>query len=117
MSTWPDFVLHWDRLQKLDLAATDIGHGTQRLPLAVLAHIPVVRLRTERGLVLHVPKQAAWKHLWLECSSTMDLEFEDVSTFGKASSLLCPSAGVTALSGRVLAQGDMLCSRTCLQAT
>ena len=82
----------------------------------MLGHIPVVRLRSERGLVLQVPQQAAWKHLWLECAFTMDLEFEDVSTFGKASSLLCPPAGSTALSGRAQAMGDMLCSETCLQA-
>ena len=69
----------------------------RRLSLAAFGHIPVVRLKSERGLVLQVPKQAAWKHLWLERALAMDLEFEDISTFGKASSLVCAFAGMTTL--------------------
>ena len=115
-SKWPDFVLHWDRLQKLDLTAVDIGAGSQRLSLAALGHIPIVRLKSERGLVLRVPKQASWKHLWLECRLTMDLEFEEINTFGKVCSLLCLSARRTALSAQARFLGDPFCNMTCLQA-
>ena len=86
VTAWPDFVVHWDRLQKLDLSAPEMGLASSRLNLAVVGHIPVVRLKTQRNLALQVPKQASWKHLWLECKRTMDLEFEDISTFGKARS-------------------------------
>ena len=113
---WPDFVLHWDCLQKLDLTALDIGIASSRLPLAMLGHIPVVRLKSERGMVLKVPKQASWKHMWLECKLTMDLEFEDINTFGKVCSLLRLSAGLTVLSGHARFLGDLLCNRKCLQA-
>ena len=89
MGKWPDFILHWTRLQKLDLAAEEIGEASQRLGLAALAHIPVVRLKSDRGMAVRVPKQAAWKQLSLECALTMDLEFEDINTFGKARSSLC----------------------------
>lgn len=77
----------------------EIGDANQRLGLAVLAHIPVVRLKSERGMALRVPRQASWKHLSLECALTMDLDFEDIHTFGKARSSLCASARMTALSG------------------
>ena len=99
MGIWPAFILHWTHLQKLDLAAEEIGEASQRLGLAVAAHIPVVRLKSERGMALQVPRQAAWKHLSLECALTMDLKFEDINTFGKACSSLCASARMTALSG------------------
>ena len=111
VTKWPVFVLHWDRLQKLDLTAEEIGTGSKRLSLAPLGHIPVVRLKSERGLTLWVPKQASWKYLSLECKLTMDLDFEDISTFGKACSLLRPSAGATALSGQTLTLVMMLCNR------
>ncbi|CAK0783485.1 hypothetical protein CVIRNUC_006684 [Coccomyxa viridis] len=77
------FVLHWDRLQKLDLTAEEIGTASKRLSMAPLGHIRVVRLKSERGLTLWVPKQASWGYLSLECKLTMDLDFEDISTFGK----------------------------------
>ena len=92
MGKWPAFILHWTRLQKLDLTAEEIGGASQRLGLAVLAHIPIVRLKSNRGMALRVPKQAAWKHLSLECALVMFLEFEDINTFGKARSPSCASA-------------------------
>ena len=123
VTKWPAFVLHWDRLQKLDLTAEEIGTASKRLSLAPLGHIPVVRLKSERGLTLWVPKQASWKYLSLECKLTMDLDFEDISTFGKACSLLRPSAGATALSGQILTPVSMqqgrparTCERLCGQS-
>ena len=81
---WPDFRI-WAELYKLDLQAEELGGGNaaERLNLAGMAHIPVVRLRCTSTMYLSVPKQSKWEHLWLECSSIMDLDFEDVTTFGK----------------------------------
>ena len=111
VAKWPMFVLHWDRLQKLDLTAEEIGTASKRLSMAPLGHIRVVRLKSERGLTLWVPKQASWGYLSLECKLTMDLDFEDISTFGKACSLLRPSAGAIALSGQTQTLVIMLCNR------
>ena len=36
-------------------------------------------------MYLTVPEEIKWKHLCLECYSMMDIEFEDVTTFGKVS--------------------------------
>ncbi|CAL5220603.1 g2644 [Coccomyxa viridis] len=81
---WPNFTA-WCGLQKLDLQAWELGgnHDAERLYLGNVAHIPVVRLRSNSTMYLTVPEEIKWKHLCLECYSMMDIEFEDVTTFGK----------------------------------
>ena len=59
------------------------AHNRQRLSLAAMAHIPVVRLTSNLAMFLTVPKRARWKHLWLECTGMLDLVFEDVNTFAQ----------------------------------
>ena len=86
-NSWPDFLLIWAGLQKLDLRVTAMGdcQAAERLNLDALAQIPVVRLRSSTAMYLAVPKAAKWEHLWLECNGFLDLRFEDVTTFGKVS--------------------------------
>ena len=48
----------------------------------------MVRLKSFKAMHLTVPKAAKWEHLWLECNGFLDLRFEDVTTFGKVSSIV-----------------------------
>lgn len=78
---WPDFITNWGGLQKLDLSVVSLGSAA-RVSLDAIARIPIVRIKSQQGMNITVPKKALWKHLWLECSLTMDITFEDVNTFG-----------------------------------
>ena len=86
--TWPIFVTSWAGLQKLDLQAAVLGgyEASSRCNLAAVAHIPVVRLKSSGAMQVTMPRQAKWKHLWLECTGILDIQFEDVTTFGKVTS-------------------------------
>ena len=83
---WPNFSM-WAGLRKLDLQAWEVGgnYDAERINLRHIAHIPVIRLRSNSAMYLTVPEEAEWEHLCLECYSIMDLEFEDVTSFGKVS--------------------------------
>ena len=80
---------NWMRLQKLDISMSAVGQPQGEMYLDPIAHIPVVRLRSEQGMMyIIMPIVALWRYLWLEAPS-INCKFRDFTRSG-VSQMLCP---------------------------